>query len=150
MANKREGLPVARSVKGLHPVEALTESAASNESTPVAEVPTHTKGATSKERVVRETRKAPLPPSIPVASSTSTVGTQSRASKQEDDFDDEAELRPPDAPTVGHYRRSFMLDPLTIDLIDELRWKLRCDKSEVVRRAIEGLADEEKIPFPDE
>ena len=144
MANKREGLPVARSVKGLHPVEALTESTASNESTVPAETPTHTKGATSKERVVRETRKAPLPPSIPVASATS------RASKQEDDFDDEADLRPPDAPTVGHYRRSFMLDPLTIDLIDELRWKLRCDKSEVVRRAIEGLADEEKIPFPDE
>lgn len=48
--------------------------------------------------------------------------------------------RPPDAPTVGHYRRSFMLDPETLALIDELRWHLRCDKSEVVRRAVDLLA----------
>jgi len=143
MANKREGLPVARSVKGLHPVEALTES---NESTAPVEAATHTKGSASKERVVRDERKTHV---LPVAGTTSKASTQVVASK-DDDFDDEADLRPPDAPTVGHYRRSFMLDPLTIDLIDELRWKLRCDKSEVVRRAIEGLADEEKIPFPDE
>lgn len=58
--------------------------------------------------------------------------------------------RPPDAPTVGHYRRSFMLDPETLALIDELRWHLRCDKSEVVRRAVDLLAREaglrEKVP----
>ena len=48
--------------------------------------------------------------------------------------------RPPDAPTVGHYRRSFMLDPATLQLIEELRWNLRCDKSEVVRKAVELLA----------
>jgi len=50
--------------------------------------------------------------------------------------------KPPDAPTVGHYRRSFMLDPETLALIDELRWHLRCDKSEVVRRAVELRARE--------
>jgi hypothetical protein len=33
-----------------------------------------------------------------------------------------------------------MLDPETLALIDELRWHLRCDKSEVVRRAVELLA----------
>jgi hypothetical protein len=60
------------------------------------------------------------------------------------------DFRPPDAPTVGHYRRSFMLDPLTIQLIDELRWKLRCDKSEVVRHAIDLLAIEQHVPFPED
>jgi hypothetical protein len=35
-----------------------------------------------------------------------------------------------------------MLDPETLALIDELRWHLRCDKSEVVRRAVELLARE--------
>ncbi len=148
MANKREGLPAARSVKGLHPVEALvgetSESTTSNESILPAAAPTHTKGAASKERVVRETRKAPV---IPSASATSKASIQVAASTDED-VDDEGDFRPPDAPTVGHYRRSFMLDPATIEVIDELRWKLRCDKSEVVRRAIECLADEEKIPFP--
>jgi hypothetical protein len=146
---------VARSVKGLHPVEALTENTASSESTAPVEAPTHTKGATSKERVIRDTSKTHRLPTVPVASAKSTVGTQSKASsappasnEQEDDFDDGADFRPPDAPTVGHYRRSFMLDAGTLEVIEELRWKLRCDKSEVVRRAIECLADEEKIPFP--
>jgi len=53
---------------------------------------------------------------------------------------------PQATPAAGeHERRSFMLDAETIERIEELRWLLRLDKSAVVRRAVELLADREQV-----
>ncbi len=46
---------------------------------------------------------------------------------------------------ADHQRRSFMLDPQTIERVEELRWLLHLDKSGVVRRAVELLAQTEGV-----
>jgi len=83
------------------------------------------------------TGAAPEPPSSPPA----PVGPAAPAAPAADPARSAA---PPGLNGGEHERRSFMLDAETIARIEELRWALRLDKSAVVRRAVELLAQREQ------
>lgn len=123
----------------------LSESSTSSQSSELLEIAKALESTAAKASVETAESEENLVVPEGAASTTSKTRPISRYPTPAERVDRaavEVLQKPPDAPTVGHYRRSFMLDPETLALIDELRWHLRCDKSEVVRRAVDLLARE--------